>query len=389
MRVGLLTASVSRRAGGVFDAVRRLAQELKRDGLTVRVFGLRDADTDRDRPLWDGIEVFAGEVFGPAAFGFCPTLLGALERAHLDVLHLQGLWMYPSVACLKWARRVRRHYVISPHGMLDPWALRNSPRKKRLAAWAYENANLRGAACIHALCDSELQAIRAYGLRNPVAVVPNGVDLPCQQASKPASWEAGLPDGAKVLLYLGRLHPKKGLPNLLRAWCLSAREGESGEWRLVIAGWGQGGHEAELRRLAEELGIGETVVFAGPQFGEDKAASFHRATAFVLPSFSEGLPVAVLEAWAYGLPVVMTRQCNLPEGFEYGAAVETGCTPEEIEHGLRQLFALGTEARLTMGSRGRRLVEERFTWAKIAAQMKQVYEWVLGGGAVPECVRVD
>ena len=98
MRVGLLTASVSRRAGGVFDAVRRLAQELKRDGLTVRVFGLRDADTDRDRPLWDGIEVFAGEVFGPAAFGFCPTLLGALERAHLDVLHLQGLWMYPSVA---------------------------------------------------------------------------------------------------------------------------------------------------------------------------------------------------------------------------------------------------------------------------------------------------
>ena len=389
MRVGLLTASVSRRAGGVFDAVRRLAQELSAAGAAAQVFGLRDTDTDRDWPLWHGVEVFAGNVFGPAVFQFCPTLLGALERAHLDVLHLQGLWMYPSLACRKWALRATRPYVVSPHGMLDPWALRNSAWKKRLAAWAYENANLRGAACIHALCDSELQAIRAYGLRNPVAVVPNGVDLPCQQASRSAPWEADLPDGAKVLLYLGRLHPKKGLPNLLRAWRLSAREGESGEWRLVIAGWDQGGHEAELRRLAEELGIAETVVFAGPLFGEDKAASFHRATAFVLPSFSEGLPVAVLEAWAHGLPVVMTRQCNLPEGFEYGAAVETGTTPEEIEYSLRRLFALGTEARQEMGSRGRRLVEERFTWAKIAAQMKQVYEWMLGGGAVPECVRVD
>jgi len=386
MRVGLLTASVSRRAGGVFDAVRRLAQELNAAGTAAEAFGLRDTDTDRDRPLWDGIEVFAGEVFGPAAFGFCPTLLGALERAHLDVLHLQGLWMYPSVACLKWARRGRRHYVISPHGMLDPWALRNSPWKKRLAAWAYENANLRGAACIHALCDSELQAIRAYGLRNPVAIVPNGVDLPCQQASRSAPWEADLPDGAKVLLYLGRLHPKKGLPNLLRAWRLSAREGESGEWRLVIAGWDQGGHEAELRRLAEELGIAETVVFAGPQFGEDKAASFHRATAFVLPSFSEGLPVAVLEAWAHGLPVVMTPQCNLPEGFAAGAAVQVDPQPASIAAGLWELFRMSDAERHAMAERGRRLVEERFSWPKIAQQMKAVYEWVLGGGPRPECV---
>jgi len=388
MRVGLLTASVSRRAGGVFDAVRRLAQELNAAGTAVRVFGLRDADTDRDRPLWDGVEVFAGEVFGPAAFGFCPTLLGALEQAHLDVLHLQGLWMYPSVACLVWGRRTGRPYIVCPHGMLDPWALRNSAWKKRLAAWAYENANLRGAACIHALCDSELQAIRAYGLRNPVAVVPNGVDLPRQQVSKPASWEADLPDGAKVLLYLGRLHPKKGLPNLLRAWRLSGRERESGEWRLVIAGWDQGGHEAELWRLAEELGITETVVFAGPQFGEDKGASFRRATAFVLPSFSEGLPVAVLEAWAHGLPVVMTPQCNLPEGFAAGAAVQVDPEPASIAAGLRELFRMSDAERRAMGERGRRLVEERFSWPKIAQQMKAVYEWVLGGGPRPEWVQI-
>jgi len=386
MRVGLLTASVSRRAGGVFDAVRRLAQELSAAGTTAQVFGLRDTDTERDRPLWDGVEVFAGEVVGPAVFGFCPTLLGALEQAHLDVLHLHGLWMYPSVACLVWGRRTGRPYIVCPQGMLDPWALRNSAWKKRLAAWAYENANLRGAACLHAVSEAEAQSIRAYGLRNPIAVVPNGVDLPCQQVSKPAPWEADLPDGAKVLLYLGRLHPKKGLPNLLRAWGLSGRGRESGEWRLVIAGWDQGGHEAELRLLTEELGITETVVFAGPQFGEDKAASFRRATAFVLPSFSEGLPVAVLEAWAHGLPVVMTPQCNLPEGFAAGAAVQVDPEPASIAAGLRELFRMSDAERHAIGERGRRLVEERFSWPKIAQQMKAVYEWVLGGGPRPECV---
>ncbi len=389
MTIGFLTASISRRGGGFFYSVRRLAQQLNVDAVTVKVFTLRDPDTERDRPAWTGVDVFAGNVLGPAAFGYCPELLRLLEQERPDLVHLHGLWMYPSVACWRWGRGNDRRYVVSPRGMLDPWALRNSAWKKRLAAWAYENANLRGAACIHALCDSELQAIRTYGLRNPVAVVPNGVDLPRQQVSKPTRWEADLPDGAKVLLYLGRLHPKKGLPNLLRAWRLSARERGSSKWRLVIAGWDQGGHEAELRRLAEELCIAETVVFAGPQFGEDKAASFHRATAFVLPSFSEGLPVAVLEAWAHGLPVVMTPQCNLPEGLAAGAAVQVDPEPASIAAGLWELFRMSDAEREAMGERGRRLVEERFSWPKIAQQMKAVYEWVLGGGPKPEWVQTD
>jgi len=386
MLVGFLTASVSRRAGGVFDAVRRLAQELNVAGVTVRVFGLRDADTDRDRRLWDGVEVFAGEVIGPPAFGYCPALLRALERENLGLIDLQGLWMYPSVACREWSRRGWRRYVVSPHGMLDTWALRNSAFKKRMAAWAYENANLRGAACLRALCESEARAVRAYGLCNPIAVVPNGVDMPCRQASQPAPWEAKLPDGVKVLLYLGRLHPKKGLPGLLRACQAFARERESEQWRIVIAGWDQGGHEAELRRLAMELGIERSVLFAGPQFGEDKAASFHRATAFVLPSLSEGLPVAVLEAWAHALPVVMTPQCNLPEGFAAGAALRVDPEPASIAAGLCELFQMSEAGRRAMGERGRRLVEERFSWPKIAGQMKAVYEWVLGGGPKPEWV---
>ncbi|MCL6509026.1 MAG: glycosyltransferase, partial [Bryobacteraceae bacterium] len=347
------------------------------------------SDTEPDRALWDGVEVFAGKVVGPAAFGYCPELPHALGQARVDVLHLQGLWMYPSVACRGWARGNGGRYVVSPQGMLDPWALRNSAWKKRLAAWAYENANLRGAACLHAVCEAEARAMRAYGLRNPIAVIPNGVDVPREAASSPPPWEALVPEGAKVLLYLGRLHHKKGLPNLLRAWNAVRAEGAGQQWRLVIAGWDQGGHEAELRRLAGEVGLAGNVVFVGPQFGQDKEASFRRADAFVLPSFSEGLPVVVLEAWAFGLPVVMTPQCNLPEGFQAGAALSVDPEPGSIAAGLRDLFAMSDAERRAMGERGRRLVEERFSWPKIAAQMKQVYEWVLGGGPRPEWVRLD
>jgi len=353
------------------------------------VFGLRDAEAERDQTVWGNVEVFAGNVIGPAVFGFCPKLVKALEQVRLDLLHLHGLWMYPSLACIKWACLTKRPYVVSPHGMLDPWALRNSAWRKRLAGWAYENANLRGAACIHALCDSELQAIRAYGLRNPVAVVPNGVDLACRQAFKPPVWGAKLPESVKILLYLGRLHPKKNLTRMLLAWKALAREGALEQWRLVIAGWDQNGHEAELRRLAEELGIAESVMFVGPQFGEDKSASFHRASAFVLPSLSEGLPVAVLEAWAHALPVVMTPQCNLPEGFAVSAAVRVEPDPVSIAVGLREIVGMSEDERLAMGERGRRLVEERFSWPKVAGQMKALYNWVLGGGPRPEWVETS
>jgi poly(glycerol-phosphate) alpha-glucosyltransferase len=279
---------------------------------------------------------------------------------------------------------------VSPRGTLDPWALANSAWKKRLAGWLYENRHLRGAACLHALCEAEAAAIRAHGLHNPVCVIPNGVDLPGSTTGPRPGWEGDRVLGRHVLLYLGRLHPKKNLISLLEAWAAAQRSASGGrEWRLVVAGWDQGGYEERLRWAATELEVEESVHFAGPQFGEEKHATLCRADAFILPSLSEGLPVAVLEAWAYGLPVVMTPECNLTEGFQASAAIRIGTDAESLARGLAELFEMGESQLREMGKRGRRLVEERFSWPKIARQMKEVYEWVLGGGPRPECVRTD
>jgi poly(glycerol-phosphate) alpha-glucosyltransferase len=179
-------------------------------------------------------------------------------------------------------------------------------------------------------------------------------------------------EGKKTLLFLGRIHPKKGLVGLIRAWAeiQNPKSGinNSKDWQLVIAGWDQGGHEEELKSLCGELGLrvfsrldagdlklnsyklktpppeaeATDVVFWGPAFGPEKEALLRSASAFVLTSFSEGLPMSVLEAWSYGLPVLMNPECNLQEGFACGAALEIrhSQAASSLCEGVRTLFEM-------------------------------------------------
>ncbi len=240
--------------------------------------------------------------------------------ADADLAHLHALWMYNSLVISEWAQKRKRPYLITPNGMLDPWAVRNSGWKKRIAFALYERKCLHNAACIQVNSEAELDSVRAFGLRNPVCIIPNGIDLPesSERTQAPPPWAQQVPTGNKVLLYLGRLHPKKGVVNLLNAWGqVIASDG----WTLAIAGWDQLNHESELRKLAADLNLGQ-VVFLGPQFGGAKSLCYQHCDAFILPSFSEGLPMTILESWSYSKPVLMTSACNLPQGFAQQAAIQ-------------------------------------------------------------------
>jgi glycosyltransferase involved in cell wall biosynthesis len=385
MRVGLLTGSVSRRAGGLFDSVRGLGLSLMAaKGAEVRAFGLEDGDTHRDLVAWGGVPLRAFPVWGTEAFGYAPGLASSLRMADLDLLHTHGLWRYPSVASLRWARATRRPVMVSAHGMLDAWAVQQAAWKKRTARWLYEDRHLRTAACLHAVSTSEAGAIRRLGFRNPICIIPNAVDLSEEEPRTPPAWHRAVPEGAKVLLYLGRIHPKKNLTSLLLGWARASAEGLGGWW-LVVAGWDQDGHERELRELVRTQRIAR-VLFVGPQFGSAKRATFCRAQAFVLASHSEGLPLAVLEAWAHRLPVIMTEACNVPQGFSVGAAICVGAAADSIADGLTAL-SHGTEPeRRAMGNAGRALVESQFAWPVITGQFLAVYHWMVGQGALPDYV---
>jgi poly(glycerol-phosphate) alpha-glucosyltransferase len=229
-------------------------------------------------------------------------------------------------------------------------------------------------------------------MRNPICIIPNGVDLP-DLSETPTLQPQAFAEGRKILLYLGRLHPKKNVANLVRAWkqVLESHPSTKASWVLAIAGWSQRGYEQELNRLAGDLDTAATpglgsIAFLGPRFGTEKNECYRACDAFIMPSLSEGLPITVLEAWAYAKPVLMTPECNLPEGFAAGAALQIGTGPEEIAAGLKQVIEMSDDDRRAMGDRGRTLVATKFSWPKIGEQMRSVYEWVLGGGPLAEVI---
>jgi glycosyltransferase involved in cell wall biosynthesis len=278
--------------------------------------------------------------------------------------------------------------VVTPHGMLEPWALANSAWKKRLFRLLVEDRNLAQARCLHALCQAEAANLRRLGLRNPIATVPNGVALdgiPARPDRAPLARAHPQLAGRKVLLFLGRLHPKKGLPHLVEAWAALLREGAARDWALLVAGPDQLGHAAEVAARVRALELDEAVVLAGPAYGEAKRDLLAGADAFVLPSFSEGFSMAVLEAMAWRLPAVVSRQCNLDVE---GPGVGLLCEPDAVSVAarLRDLLAMSDAERGAMGARGRAEVELRYTWPTVAAQLAEVYRWLLGGEERPASV---
>src|SRR5205814_8467719 len=238
MKVGFLVSSVSREAGGLFQSVRGLAKAVGSTNAIVRVFGIRDEQSAGDLQEWRPLSV---QTVRPQlrAWGYSNQLVPAMLDGNLDILSVHGLWKYCSAGSQRWHRQTDRPYVVHPHGMLDSWALRNARWKKRIAALLYENQHLRGAACLRALSEAEARSIRSYGLRNPICVIPNGVDLPEPVDSSILETQKPVfrifAEHRHILLYLGRLHPKENVANLIRAWkqTLDAHPQTRKEWVLA------------------------------------------------------------------------------------------------------------------------------------------------------------
>jgi poly(glycerol-phosphate) alpha-glucosyltransferase len=360
-------------------------KELSRLGVEVAVYGVADDQSQMDRASWACARLRVHRSWLPR-FAYAPGLDKSLTAASHDILHEHGLWMYPSIAVSRWRRRTARPVVISTQGMLEPWALANAHTKKRIAAWLFEHTNLKCASCIHC-SEQEVSGVRAFGLTNPVAVIPNGVSLP--DANRRFYRPQWLPqDGRRVLLFLGRLHPKKGIRETLDAWSLltSQHPQLARQWRFVVAGWDDGGYAKRFIEHARALGLTD-VLFPGGVYAEDKEATFANADAFILASHSEGLPMAVLEAWSHAIPVFMTRGCNLPEGFKAGAAIEIPTEPKILARVLAG--SLHKTDLSTMGLRGRDIVKNHYAWGAIGANLATTYRWLTGELQRPSFVRLD
>lgn len=384
MRVAHVSATLSSNGGGIAEVVRQLSLTQGRSSIDAHALGFTD----------DGEPLAPWGKDCPSTISSRHSLIKLLEQLQCDLFHSHGLWTSSSLVVTRVGRSRKVPWVVSPHGMLDPWALQQSKLKKRLALATFEGRHLGRASCIHALCRSEAESCRALGLRNPIAIISNGIDLP-KFPERPSG-------EVKSLTFLGRIHPKKGLLETVKAWT-ELPPTTRDRWRFVIAGWGQGSHRAALIEIAKAHNVrvvegpsdttytgshtGE-LLFTGPVFGEAKERLLETSDAFILPSYSEGLPMSILEAWAYSLPVLMTTECNLPEGFIQKAALQISHREEDanmsVKDGLSQLLAMTRSERQAIGQAGRTLVEQQFTWAEIARKFESLYKWILGEGEKPQ-----
>jgi glycosyltransferase involved in cell wall biosynthesis len=348
--------------GGLGAAALQLHRALRLNGRQSNLVSTRDQSTP---PTADAEEFIRR---GPAKLFYAPGLrrrADELAQGAEAVFHAHGFYVYPNAVFGAAARRQGRALVCHPHGMFEPWILKRSRIKKKLAHLLYENANFREAKLWRALTLAEANQIRAQGITAPVVVVPNGVDL--------SPFNLFVPSGAplRTILFLGRLHPKKGLDLLLGAWkILNAR---FLDWRLVLAGPDESGYGGILKKLIQSESI-ERVEMPGTVTGEKKIQLLASAGIFVLPSYSEGLPVAVLEAMASRRPIVATHECHIPQIGKEGAGWLCNANQEAVTRALSEALQSSDEERNQRGAIARALVEREFQWPHLATQLHEACE---------------
>jgi glycosyltransferase involved in cell wall biosynthesis len=303
-----------------------------------------------------------------------------------EIVHMHGLWQAHTRRGARAARAARVPYLIAAHGMAEPWALRHKRWKKRVYMALVEAKNLRQASCLHALARPEIAHLRSIAPRTPICFVPNGVDLaPFENMPTRSVLEAQYPEltGKFVLLFFGRVHVKKGLDLLAEALCRTIPDHR--DLHVVVAGTDDGAW-APFRDRMTNVGLAGSMTYLGHVAGERARQVWGAADAFVLPSYSEGFSMAVLEALACSLPCLVTTACHFPELAAAGGGIEVAATAESVTQGLRDLVERTPAERARLGQVGRRLVEENYTWDRQAERLASVYAWLKGGGPPPEPV---
>jgi glycosyltransferase involved in cell wall biosynthesis len=379
-RVALALPTISPLGGGVAEAARLHVKALAAAGFDeISVHTLDDRMEKVDPKQWEAAKLHQHRVIGPMSYSLAPGMVSSLMKAKPDIVHVHGVWQFQCAAVHLWSLLTGKPYVVSPHGMLEPWIRARSPGLKKAVSTLYQTRFLHKAGGFHLLTEKEGADVAEFLNGQPAPIIPNFAEPFASDGQKPGWWKSEH-EGRTVYLFLGRLHEKKGVMELMDAWTrLSAEDaGFRNGSLLVFCGWNDGiqGFETRVETLGREF---SNVLFAGPQYGPEKHRSMGAAKYFMLPSKSEGLPMAILEAWAAGVPAIMSPECNLDIGFERGAAFRTGFMVDAIYPSLKAAHALSDEAWRVASEKAEALVAEKYSEESVRIGLLSLYakaeEW--------------
>jgi glycosyltransferase involved in cell wall biosynthesis len=380
LRILHVVSTIDARAGGPAVAVVGLATAQQRVGLDVSMLATATAGESDDAAKAlraNGVNV---EIVGPCTMPLCrhrqivPTLQRLMPQA--DLVHIHALWEEVQFQAAKLARQLGKPYVISAHGMLDPWSLAQSKWKKKLYLMLRMRRYLDGAAAIHFTSKSESDGAKPLGLKSPHLVEPLGVDL-SEFAKLPprGSFRARYPQlqDRPIVMYLGRIYPQKGLELLVPALA----RGNVDRAMLVVVGPDQDGFQAQVERLADEHGVRDRIVFTGILRGQSRNEALVDADLFALPSFHENFGMAIVEALACGVPVIVSDQVGIcheiAEG-RVGAVVPTQIDPQAQ---TMRTWLTDDTLRHDAAARTRPFVEKTYDLLQVAARWKQHYQGLI------------
>lgn len=287
-----------------------------------------------------------------------------------DVIHDHGLWLSSNHNSARFGRHRRIPRVVSPRGMLEPWCLKHRRLRKQVAWTLYQYRDLLSATSLHATSESEARQFRRIGLRQPIIQLPNGVGLPEDDESTIQKHSA-----KKEALFLSRLHPVKGLENLLTAW----RQVSPSDWMLKIVGSDEDNYRSKLQELIQSLGLGQSVQLCEGVHTNQKWSLLRNAEFLVLPSFSENFGIVAAEALGVGTPVLTTTGTPWSEIPKRKCGWYVEPTVEGIVSGLREAMASTSAELMAMGNRGRVWMQSSFSWEDIGRRMLNSYDWLLSG----------
>ena len=390
LRVLNLTYKVGRAGGGIGAVALNLAVQQNLCGADSRVWSL-DCEEERMRvSASSGMPEAALKsypYYGPAFLGFSPAMERAAagpERCSFDILHQHGLWTAVSRVTNAWRSKHKRSTIVAPHGALQLWSLQRSRLKKKLALAGYERKNLHSATCLHACSAAEVAAFRDFGLRQPVALIPNGISSKWVESEGDGTrfrQKFGIAADRRLLLFLSRIHPSKGLDLLIDA--MSRLKPQLGDWVLVIAGADEVNTQAQIRSMADRLGLSEHVKFTGPVFDQDKRDAFVACELFILPTLSDNFGIAVIEALGAGRPALVTKGAPWEELTQRGCGWWVDTNSTAIAEGLGCALHAPRGILMSMGAKGKALVSERYMWRAGRAYVHPTLQLAVGNGGMP------
>jgi glycosyltransferase involved in cell wall biosynthesis len=356
MKILHITNSIDKSVGGPARSVPQTCMELARLGLSIEL--LTQESTDM-------VNLKENPHFSVKYRSICELFRygSRLSNKNIDLIHLQHIWNPYIQVMAFWAWKKNIPYIITPRGMLEPWIMAHNPWKKRVAMFLYQRKAIQRASYIHATAQIEADHIRALGFSNPISIIPNGVDLTEVKEVKENY-------GSKKMVFLSRIHPKKGIELLLEVW----RSLDSKGWKLEIAGDGELSYITGLKYRARDL---ENVEFVGPQYGKAKWDFLRSADVMVLPSYSENFGIVVAEALVVGVPVITTKDTPWEDLERYECGWWIDLSVANLKRSLEEAFQASRDQIKTMGTNGIALVKDKYDIKAVAKNMNQLYQKVL------------